>query len=131
MNINIEEFCEWISQGKPLLAYCARFKEINTRAIYRALKKDSNFASLYQDARRVAVDIKADEMIKISDAPAVYDDKGRVDIGDVQLRKIKIYAREKWIANVINGYVSREIAPQEKNINTMSDQDLEKIARGE
>lgn len=88
------EICQWIADGKTLLAYCKREDVTIVRStIMEWLLKEPEFAEKYQFAQSLRADHYCDECIEIS------DDCGST-IPQINKAKLRVDTR-KWTCTIM------------------------------
>lgn len=88
--------CERLAKGESMKAMCEEAGMPNRTTIFDWLAKDKVFADKYARAREAGLEILADELLEISDAPVGSTDTGATDNGAVQKQKLQVDTR-KWL----------------------------------
>lgn len=97
----MEEFIEWISDGKTMRNYCAQKGKPCWNVIYKWLDRDESFRERYQRAREKGIDAIAEDTIRMADEEPrmVFSENGeRIDPAYVQWQKLRIETRHKLLA---------------------------------
>ena len=64
-----DEIVAWLSDGKPLAAYCRQNGKPRYRVVYDWLAEDADFATRVARAREMGFDAIAEEALQIADMP--------------------------------------------------------------
>ena len=97
----IEEICDRIASGEPLVRICKEDRMPNVVTVYRWLNKYPEFSNMYAKAKEDAADTLAEEIQDIADSmPMETTDKEgntKFDPGYIQWMRLRVDAR-KWVA---------------------------------
>jgi hypothetical protein len=97
----IDEICDRIASGEPLVRICREDGMPRIVTVYRWLNKYPEFSNLYAKAKDAAADTLAEEIQDISDSmPMETTDKEgntRFDPAYIQWMRLRVDAR-KWVA---------------------------------
>jgi hypothetical protein len=97
----IEEICQWISEGKTLRDYCRQDGKPHYSTIYAWLLKDDEFAQRFAQARDIGADVIAEEALSILDEMperVVSATSNSIDSGYVSWQKARAEFRLKLLA---------------------------------
>lgn len=64
-----DAICEWISDGKALLAYCRQPNTPKPQTVYAWMERNPDFADRFARARERGYDAIAQEALEIADTP--------------------------------------------------------------
>ena len=97
----INEICDRIANGEPLVRICREEAMPNVVTVYRWLNKHPEFSNLYAKAKDAAADTLAEEIQDIADSiPMETTDKEgntRFDPAYINWMRLRVDAR-KWVA---------------------------------
>jgi hypothetical protein len=88
-----EAICDRLADGIPLAVICRADGMPGLRTVHDWLVKHEDFAAEYQRARDAGEDSIDSDIIDIVDAPIGKTTFGSVDTGEVQNRKLRVWAR--------------------------------------
>lgn len=103
----VDECLDKLADGATLVEVCAEL-EIPRKSFYEALDESEGLAHRYARARERQQDSRADRIVVLVRTPYPVDDKGRVDTGAVQARRLEIET-EKWLMSKLNRTYSDKV----------------------
>lgn len=93
----IDELLDKLSEGKPLTRICRDKRMPCVASVYSWVANDSEFASLFHDARARGVHALAEECLDIADEPTT----DAVEVADKRVRiDTRLRLAGKWLSSV-------------------------------
>lgn len=94
----LDELEEWISEGKPLRAFCRQEGKPSFRTVYRWMEANDKLSSRIARAREHGFDALAGQCLDLADEEPDLLEKGGYDSGHTNWKKLQIWTRLQLLA---------------------------------